>query len=176
MNKGSNFKFLLNGADIALPDGTYPIKSFSIQKTIEGKKFRLIGLAPGGHHKNLELIGGQPIRHRGGPPLVLRTYLDFEKDTAKIRVWLGGEGGEVYIPAVEENGRQRHPPKLSIRDNEGKNLHAGQLELNPNGSVKPYIWKLPSKFKGRFRLDIVGDFSPFECSGGIGDCYETPNP
>jgi hypothetical protein len=74
---------------------------------------------------------------------------------------LVGQAGEDYNAAAMK-GSVPQPPRFRVLDEAGRALGSGVF--NP-GSEGTYSWcwsRVPEGFKGKYRVEVEGDWGPFE--------------
>jgi hypothetical protein len=78
---------------------------------------------------------------------------------------LVGQAGESYN-AAPKRGDVPQPPKFRVLDEAGKALGSGVFNPGTEGTYSWCWWRVPEGFKGKYRVEVEGDFGPFEIARG----------
>jgi len=78
---------------------------------------------------------------------------------------LVGQAGENYNATPTEGGVPQ-PPKFHTFDEAGRDLGSGVFNPGSEGTYSWCWWRVPEGFRGKCRIDVEGDWGPFEVANG----------
>jgi len=76
---------------------------------------------------------------------------------------LVGQAGENYNAAPKRGGVLQ-PPRFRVLDEAGRALASGVFNPGSDGTYSWCWWRVPEGFKGKYRIEVEGDWGPFEVS------------
>jgi hypothetical protein len=78
---------------------------------------------------------------------------------------LVGQAGENYNAAPKRGGVPQ-PPRFRVFDEAGKALGSGVFNPGTEGTFCWCWWRVPEEFKGKYRVEVEGEWGPFEVLKG----------
>jgi len=147
-----------------LPAGTYGVGRGTLRTlNADGRPLAFQCDHPGSSLECFEIKAGETTTLKIGAPFVT---------TAEVR-WTGGQvemkpvlrdcAGSVYVPTPSGHAGPWRPSPLtfSIFDEQGNRLGSGQFAYSLEGTLTS-SWRVPSGFKGKYRVQIDLDVGPCE--------------
>jgi hypothetical protein len=74
---------------------------------------------------------------------------------------LVGQAGENYNAAPQRGGVPQ-PPRFRVLDEAGNALGSGVFNPGSGGTYSWCWWRVPEGFKGKYRVEVEGEWGPFE--------------
>jgi len=125
---------VVNSKGVALPEGTYSPKSFTLMTLAKsGRVWKLECLKTLGGLSSFTVTKGETTVLDVGPPLAVKAYIYQTQMTDKgkvvpIGLVIQGKTGEVYSSAVYMDKLKVPPPTFRILDENSKVLAEGKFE------------------------------------------------
>lgn len=129
LREGSRSVIRIKGAGekVAVPAGTYRLVAYSVSATHQGKEWRINGgLGPRG--PKVEVRPGAVTPLKFGPPLTAKVSAKKTGDAVTFSFALtDSDGKAVSTGSISAGGRRIGPPKIEIRNAEGKVVTTGEF-------------------------------------------------
>lgn len=113
-----------------LPAGKYSTQMVRLNRTDEaGAKWTLTGVyGNSGKMGVLEVVAGQIVSIKMGPPLTAKTDVQVVPGEADVRLMILGQAGEEYGAAIMKGDEQQPAPAVRILSESGRVLETGSFE------------------------------------------------
>jgi len=149
-----------------LKAGTYWVKSVQVFKKDEkGGVWELRTVEALGGMKTITVAAGQEKIIDCGPPLSIHMWArqgdGAQSNTVAIDLSVVGKYNERYWPGAWRGRKGPPAPGLKIVLEDGTVIHRARFPVAANGRCR-YTWRVPSGFKGKYRVEPVLTFGPYK--------------
>jgi len=155
-----------SGGKWQIPAGWHAATGATLSRSdAAGTLWSLHGVSSWGRLARFDVRSGQVLSLRAGPPLTVKVHPSGLQPNGMIHFALAlvGQAGESYN-AAPKRGDVPQPPRFRVLDEAGRALGSGVFNPGSEGTYSWCLWRVPEGFKGRCRIEVEGDWGPFEVS------------
>jgi hypothetical protein len=137
-----------------------------------GTPWSLHGVSSWGRLARFDIRAGQTFSLRAGPPLSVKVHPSGLQPNGMVHLALAlvGQAGEDYNAAPKRGGVPQ-PPRFRVLDEAGRTLGSGVFNPGTDGTYSWCWWRVPAGVTGKYRVEVEGDWGPFEVMKGPPDWF-----
>ena len=153
-----------SGGKWRVPAGWHAATGATLNRTDEaGTLWSLHGVSSWGRLARFDVPAGQALSLRAGSPLSVKVHPSGLQPNGMIHFALAlvGQAGEDYNAAAKKGGIPQ-PPRFRVLDEAGRAIGSGVFNPGTEHTYSWCWWRVPEGFRGKYRVEVEGDWGPFE--------------
>jgi len=160
----------LSGSDgkWRIPAGWHAAVGATLTRTDgAGTAWTLHGVSSWGRLARFKIRAGETLLLRAGTPLSVKVNATRLQRNGMIHLALAlvGQGTEQYNAAARKGGVPQ-PPRFRVLNEAGEVLDSRDFNAGGKGTYCWCWWRVPEGFTGKYRVDVEGNWGPFEVKKG----------